>query len=251
MWAEYTLTFFMLVALQLVLGFDNLLYISIESKRAPKEKQVMVRNTSLWIAIILRVILLFLLIHLIKDFQNPLFSLSNVVIGGSFNVHSLIVLFGGIFIIYTAMKEIVHMLREDHDQNIKKKSSTVKVISMIVLMNLVFSFDSTLAAIALTDVFWLMAGAVVVSGVIMIWMADKVSVFINKNRMYEVLGLFVLFIVGIMLITEGGHLAKMELFGEHITPMSTTTFYFILFIIVIIEVIKGKYQKKLDKNSPK
>jgi len=247
MWAEYTLTFLMLVLLQLVLGFDNLLYISIEAKRAPKDKEVMVRRWALGLAIVLRVVLLFLLVHLIKDFQEPLFEVCNFVIGGEFNVHSLIVLLGGIFIIYTAMKEIIHMLKEDHGEETKKKSSTFKIIVMILLMNLVFSFDSTLAAIALSDSFVLMAAAVVVSGVIMIWMSNRVSDFINRNRMYEVLGLFVLFVVGIMLVTEGGHLAHMELFGEHITPMSSTTFYFIIFIMLVIEVVQGKYQKKLDK----
>ena len=63
--------------------------------------------------------------------------------------------------------------------------------------------------------------------------------------MYEVLGLFILFLVGVMLISEGGHLAEMELFGSHITPMSKSTFYFIIFIMVVIDMVQGRYQKKL------
>ena len=79
----------------------------------------------------------------------------------------------------------------------------------------------------------------------MIWMADKVSRFLEKNRMYEVLGLFILFIVGIMLLSEGGHLAHIKIAGNPITPMSKTTFYFIITILVLIDIVQSKYQKKL------
>jgi predicted tellurium resistance membrane protein TerC len=80
---------------------------------------------------------------------------------------------------------------------------------------------------------------------LMLLLADKISTFLAKNRMYEVLGLFILFIVGIMLVTEGGHLAHIKIFGEEIVPMSKTTFYFVLAILVIVDVVQGKYQKKL------
>ena len=79
----------------------------------------------------------------------------------------------------------------------------------------------------------------------MLFLADKISVFLAKNRLYEVLGLFILFIVGIMLLTEGGHLAHLEIFGEHIVPMSKTTFYFVIVILVVIDIVQGRYQKKL------
>ena len=83
------------------------------------------------------------------------------------------------------------------------------------------------------------------SGLLMLFLADRISTFLAKNRMYEVLGLFILFIVGIMLVTEGGHLAHIKLFGNEIVPMSKTTFYFVLAILVIVDVVQGKYQKKL------
>jgi predicted tellurium resistance membrane protein TerC len=95
-----------------------------------------------------------------------------------------------------------------------------------------------------------MAIAIVISGLLMLLLADKTSTFLAKNRMYEVLGLFILFIVGIMLVTEGGHLAHIKLFGNEIVPMSTTTFCFILAILVIVDVVQGRYQKKiLSKNN--
>lgn len=246
---ENLLTLLMLILLQAVLGFDNLLYISLESKRAPIEDQKRVRTLGIGIAIGLRIALLYILVNLIKYFQDPIAGLNwEGVVTGTFNIHSLIVLFGGVFILYTALKEIWHLAYlEEHDQGDEKKGSTTKIIMMIIFMNLIFSFDSILSAMALTDVFWVMAAAIIISGILMIWLSDSVSTFLAKNRLYEILGLFILFLVGVMLISEGGHLAQLELFGNHITPMSKTTFYFIIFILVIIDIVQGKYQKKLLK----
>ena len=245
---ENLITLALLVLLQAVLGFDNLLYISLESKRAPADKQKWVRQVGIGLAIFLRIALLFILVNLIEKFQNELFGFKSTFIEGHFNGHSLIVLAGGIFIIYTAMKEIWHMMSlEEHGHGDEKKTaSTGSVLFMIIIMNLVFSFDSILSAIALTDVFWVMAAAIVISGILMIALAEVVSNFLKKNRMYEVLGLFVLFVVGIMLVTEGGHLAHLKLFGNEIVPMSKTTFYFILFIMVLVDIVQGRYQRKIS-----
>lgn len=249
---ENLLTLLMLILLQAVLGFDNLLYISLESKKAPEDKQSMVRKWGIGLAIILRIVLLFVLVNLISYFQDPVINLENAFVHGSLNIHSLIVLVGGVFIMYTAIKEIWHMLSLEHDENNKAKpKSTVSVIAMIVVMNIVFSFDSILSAMALTDVFWIMATAIIISGLLMILLADSVSNFLRKNRMYEVLGLFVLFIVGIMLITEGGHLGHLAFFGNEITAMSKTTFYFVLSVLIVVDLVQGSYQKKLDKMDKK
>jgi len=244
---ENILTLLMLILLQAVLGFDNLLYISLESKRAPLEKQKMVRTLGIGIAIGLRIILLYVLVNLIKYFQDPFLTFDiEGIIGATVNVHSLIVLFGGAFILYTAVKEIWHLVyMEEHDAEERKQVSTSKIIAMIVFMNLIFSFDSILSAMALSDVFWVMATAIIISGGLMIWLSERVSIFLTKNRLYEVLGLFILFLVGVMLISEGGHLAHLELFGEHITPMSKVTFYFVIFILVVIDIVQGRYQKRL------
>ena len=241
----------MLILLQAVLGFDNLLYISLESQSAPLEKQSYVRRLGIGLAIILRIILLFVLVSVIDLFQDPWFgiNLENIV-EGEFNVHSIIVLIGGAFIIYTATKEIWHMISlEEHEKGVegKEKKAVGAVIAMIVIMNLVFSFDSILSAMALTDVFWVMASAIVIGGLLMILLADRVSTFLKKNRMYEVLGLFILFLVGIMLVSEGGHLAHLHLFGSEVTPMSKTTFYFVIFVLVLTDIVQGRYQRKLMK----
>ena len=248
--AENLITLFLLILLQGVLGIDNLLYISIESKRAPKEDQARVRKIGIGAAIVLRIVLLFVLLELIALFQDPWIVLKdNGIFEGNFNLHSIIILFGGVFIMYTAVKEIWHMMvihEDGHDENAKPKSVTNIIIS-IIIMNLVFSFDSILGAIALTDVFITMAIAIVAGGVMMIWLSGHVTEFLKKNRMYEVLGLFILFIVGIMLLSEGGHLAHLHIFGAEITAMSKATFYFVIAVLVIIDVIQSRYQKKINK----
>lgn len=244
-------TLVMLVLLQAVLGFDNLLYISLESKNAPAEQRSYVRKVGIGLAIVLRIILLFVLIKLIDLVQGELFSihLGNF-FHGVFNGHSLIVLAGGAFIIYTAIKEIWHMIafqEEGDEANKGREKSVGQVIFMIVIMNLVFSFDSILSAIALTDVLWVMATAIVIGGILMIVLADKISDFLAKNRMYEVLGLFILFLVGIMLVTEGGHLAHLEIGGHPVEQMSKSTFYFILIILILTDIAQGRYQRNLIK----
>jgi predicted tellurium resistance membrane protein TerC len=243
---ENLLTLALLTLLQAVLGFDNLLYISLESKRAPADKQAMVRKWGIAIAIGLRILLLFVLVNVIQFFQDPFFSFGFLRIQAAFSIHSLIVLAGGGFIVYTAMKEIVHMMSLEQDDDQPQKTRSVgQTIAWIVLMNLVFSFDSILSAIALTNVFWVMAAAIVFSGLMMIQLADRVSSFLQKNRMVEVLGLFVLFVVGIMLLTEGGHLAELDLFGYRITPMSKATFYFVIFVLVVTDIVQSRYQRKI------
>ncbi len=243
---DNVVTLGMLVLLQAVLGFDNLLYISLESKRAPEAKRAMVRKLGIGLAVVLRIVLLFVLMSVIKSFQTPLFGFHNSIIEGEFNVHSLVVLLGGIFIIYTATKEILHMMQlEEVEHEEKNEASAGMIVFAIVMMNIVFSFDSILSAMALTDVFWVMATAIVIGGLLMIFLADHVSNFLQKNRMYEVLGLFILFVVGIMLLSEGGHLAHLHLFGNAITAMTKTTFYFVIFVLVLTDLVQTRYQKKL------
>lgn len=239
-----------LIFLQAVLGFDNLLYISIESKRAPKASQASVRRWGIIIAVVLRIVLLFAMVSLIDALQDPFFSINWVgVLEGTFNFATIVFLFGGGFIMYTAVKEIHHMLSVhdlQHEGDNKSGKSATQVILLIVFMNLIFSFDSILSAIAITDVFPILAIAILISGAAMLVLADSVANFLEKNRMYEVLGLFILLIVGVVLLGEGGHLAHLHIFGFEIVPMSKATFYFSVFVLFIVEIVQSGYQRKLD-----
>lgn len=240
------ITLVMLVLLQVVLGFDNLLYISIESKRVPADRQSFVRKLGISLAIVFRIMLLFVVMRIVAALEEPFTTLSGGFIEASISGHSLIVLGGGAFILWTAVKEIYHLMAvDDHGPKQSGGGSVGRAVTLIVLMNLVFSFDSILSAMALTHHFVIMATAIVISGGLMIYLADKVAKFLEQNRMYEVLGLFVLFIVGIMLVSEGGHLAELHLFGYEVERMSKTTFYFVLAVLLVVDIVQSRYQKKL------
>ena len=255
---ENLLNLGVLIFLQAVLGFDNLLYISLESKRAPEDQRVSVRKKGILIAIALRVVLLFTIIQLLSVLDKPFFKIHTAWLYGDFTFATFVFLFGGVFIMYTAIKEISHMLSvHDLSEGIQEiqSASASTVIMKIVIMNLVFSFDSILSALAITDVFFVLATAIVVSGLAMLFLADAVSDFLEKNRQYEVLGMFILLIVGVVLLGEGGHSAHLAFFvgedldptaGYHVEPMSKTTFYFSLVVLVLVDVVQSKYQKKLS-----
>ena len=131
---ENLVTLMMLILLQTVLGLDNLLYISIESKKAKENHQKKVRRIGIGGAIILRLILLFALIEIIGYFQNTLFDINLSLVQGSFNLHSIIVLIGGVFIMYTAVAEILHMLSLDVNTKTNKDyKSTTKIISKAII----------------------------------------------------------------------------------------------------------------------
>lgn len=252
-------TLLMLCFLQAVLGFDNLLYISIESQRAPVAKQASVRRWGIIIAVVLRVVLLFAMIQLIDAMAEPfyIFAWSDVIEGGV-NFATCVFLIGGVFIMYTAVKEIGHMLTIEHlADGVEAKSgkSATQVVLLIVTMNLIFSFDSVLSALAITDIFPLLATAILLSGLAMLLLANGVTRFLEKNRMYEVLGLFILLIVGVVLLGEAGQAAAhamhddslaLRLFGYEVIPMSKTTFYFSVLVLVAVEIIQSGYTRKLD-----
>ena len=269
------ITLAILIGLQAVLGFDNLLYISLESKRAPVDKQKQVRLWGIIIAIVLRIVLLFVILTLANKLTSPWFTLDSKLIYGSFTFDSILTIFGGAFILYTAVKEVLHMvsLEELHQNEEKKPASVASVVTMIVVMNLVFSFDTIMLSKEMTKTIWVMIVAIIVSGGMMIALSDTVSRFLQKNRMYEVLGLFILFIVGILLLSEGGHKAHLSFWNEmnadtgkavmqtivshdkpidvvkngfHVEAMSKVTFYFVIAVLVIVDVIQSRYQKKLS-----
>ncbi|MEL6828666.1 MAG: tellurium resistance protein TerC [Pseudomonadota bacterium] len=286
-------TLLMLLLLQAVLGFDNLLYISIESKRVGEAKAPMVRQWGIAIAVLLRIVLLVIIVNLFTLLAEPLFDVALAgVFEGEFTLQALVTLAGGGFIIYTAVKEIHHLLAVDHIEHSEGSAgkSVVQAILMIVAMNLVFSFDSILSAMAIANVevanivdasggvlgtfsgtvtqcktdliampvagavgcepgkdyqVWIMTIAILASGIVMILLADYVAEFLKRNRMYEVLGLFILFLVGVLLVTEGAHLAHMKLFGFPIDAMSKSSFYLVVGVLVITDIISTSYQKRL------
>lgn len=240
-------TLLMLILLQAVLGFDNLLYITIESRRVAPERQRFVRRTGIGLAVGFRIVLLLLILFIFERIQGTLFEVDTAPLRAEFTLRVLITLFGGAFIIWTAMKEIFHLLSVDHFEHEEgtAKRTVGGALFWIVTMNLIFSFDSLLSAIALSEVFVILAIAIVAGGALMIWLSDHVAEFLEKNRAYEVLGLFILLVVGILLLSDAGHLAHMAFFGYEVQAMSKATFYFVIFVMVAVSVVQSRYRSKL------
>ncbi|MEO0958909.1 MAG: tellurium resistance protein TerC, partial [Pseudomonadota bacterium] len=189
--------------------------------------------------------------QLIEALSDPFFVFAwEGVITGGVNFSTVVFVLGGAFIMYTAVKEIKHLLEIEEPGEAEDKSpkSAAQVIALIVLMNLIFSFDSILSALAITDVFPVLAVAIIGSGLGMLLLADTVSDFIKRNRKYEVLGLFILLIVGVVLLGESGHAAEphLHLFGYAVEPMSKTTFYFSIAVLVAVDILQSGYKRKLE-----
>ena len=242
-------TVLILTALEVVMGFDNLLYISIDARRAAPEARGFVRRGGTLISLAMSVALLFILLELVRALDQPLFTLDFSWLHTALSGHALIVLFGGWMLIRTAIREIHHMLSvgdfEKEGARSSASASVQSVLTSMTLMCLVFSFDTVVAAIAFTDNLAIMLVSVILAGVISVLAADKVAQFLHKNRLYEVLGLFVLLLVGIMLVAEGGHIARLTIFGFVVQPIEKSTFYFVLASLVIVDVLQGRFQKKL------
>lgn len=233
--ALVTLTF-----LEIVLGVDNIIFISIVSNKLPEEEQGKARTTGLVIALVFRIGML-LGIKWIMGFTTVLFTIplaswlpstENIGISG----RDLILLVGGLFLIAKSTKEIHHKVDEQgDDSNIVKKASKslMSVIAQIILLDVIFSFDSILTAVGLTEHIVLMIIAVIISMFIMIIFAGRIASFIQKHPTLEVLALSFLILIGFMLLLESLH--------QHVAK---GYIYFAVAFSLIVEVINIKMRKK-------
>lgn len=200
--ALLTLTFF-----EVVLGIDNIIFISIVSNRLPIEIRAKTRNTGLLLAMFVRIILL-LTITWVMKFKEPLFT-----IPGNFIFHEdnpisgrdLILIFGGLFLIAKSTREINHEMEGENEEMSSGggKTNVTGIIIQIILLDIIFSFDSILTAVGLTDQVIIMIIAVVLSIGIMIIFSGAISDFIHRHPSMEVLALGFLILIGFMLFLEG------------------------------------------------
>lgn len=200
--ALMTLTFF-----EVVLGIDNIIFISIVSNRLPVEIRARTRNMGLLLAMGVRILLL-LTITWVMKFKEPLFSVPHWISeDSSISGRDLILIFGGMFLIAKSTREINHQT-EGEDETIdaaggKKKVNVTGIIVQIILLDIIFSFDSILTAVGLTDEVIIMIIAVVLSIGIMIIFSGRISDFIHKHPSMEVLALGFLILIGFMIFLEG------------------------------------------------
>lgn len=202
-----------LTVLEIILGVDNIIFISIVSNKLPAEQQPRARLIGLLLAMVFRIILLLTITWIIKLIE-PLFTIPFITSaeepnGIGISWKDLILIAGGIFLVFKSTLEIHHKLEKitPEKDGATKKAPTVfrAVILQIVLVDAVFSFDSILTAIGLVDEVWVMITAVIISMTIMILFAGAISRFINKHPTLQILALAFLIMIGVMLVAEGFH----------------------------------------------
>jgi len=189
-----------LVLLEVVLGLDNVIFISIVAGRLPAHQQQKARRLGLILAMFMRLILL-TLISLILKLQGNLFTIFDIDISGK----DLILILGGLFLIYKSSSEIHHKMEgEEGDTSKNIKASTFKsVLFQILLLDIVFSIDSIITAVGMVSEIWIMYTAVVISVGIMLFAAEPISRFVNKHPAFKMLALSFLLLIGVSLIAEG------------------------------------------------
>ena len=227
---EAWIALLMLTFLEIVLGVDNVIFISIVTNRLPENNQQYARRLGLSIALVFRIILLTIISWMTKSMIDPLFT----VFGLGFSIRELILMGGGLFLLAKSTSEIHAKMENLHDTGVAGgKSHLSKVVIQIILLDIVFSFDSILTAVGLTRQLSIMILAVIISLFIMIFFADKIGKFIARHPTIEILALSFLILIGFMLVLEGFHIE---------VPKGYV--YFAVFFSLLVEMINMKIQKK-------
>ena len=194
-----------LISLEVILGIDNVIFISILSDKLPDSQRNKLRYWGLGLAMVMRLILLTLISWILK-LDQELFILFDIHFSGK----GLILIAGGLFLIYKSTVEIYHKteLANNIDQPVVSKTSSFKRLLLeIILLDLVFSIDSIITAIGMAQELWVMYTSVIVAVVIMIFASQPISFFIKKHPSFKILALSFLMMIGLSLIAEGFHLS--------------------------------------------
>lgn len=222
-----------LILLEIVLGIDNIIFISILSSKLPPEQQNKARITGLALAMITRILLLFSL-TLIMKLTAPLFTITGNEISG----RDLILILGGLFLIAKSTHEIHSKLEGgDHEHSDRRKRANFfSTIVMILLLDIVFSLDSVITAIGMANDLWVMVTAVIVSVIFMMFTSKSISNFVERHPTVKILALSFLILIGVSLIGEG--------FDQHIPK---GYIYFSMAFSVFVEMLNQRMKKNKGK----
>lgn len=244
--AEGIISLLTLTFLEIVLGIDNIIFISIAANKLSIKEQPKARNIGLLLAMTFRVVLLFGISFLIS-LSKPFMQIDTSWLHAGPSGQSIILFFGGLFLLYKSTSEIHHKLEGEEDEIQSPKDSVANkltsVVVQIALINIVFSIDSILTAIGLTQNVPIMIAAVVISVLIMMVFSGPVGNFVNRHPSIQMLGLSFLIMIGFMLIAEGGHLANLSIFGNEVGSVPKGYLYFAIAFSLLVEVLNIKMKK--------
>ena len=229
-----------LTGMETVLGIDNIIFIAILVGRLPAEQQGKIRNLGISLALIIRIVLLFS-ISWIMTLKQPLFSLFNQ----SFSGRDLILIGGGLFLLAKSTFEIHHKVEGDpeiHLHEAEKKTKKVSpgmMLAQILVLDIVFSLDSVITAVGMSDNVSIMVAAMLISMLIMLVSAGKISGFVEKHPTIKILALSFLLLIGVMLVAEG--------MGAHV---SKGYIYFAMAFSLAVELLNMRFRKKVGSTEP-
>ncbi len=241
-----------------MLGIDNIIFISIAAGKLEPEQRKKATNLGLMLAMLMRVALLFG-ISLLTALNKAFWHIETAWIQGGISGQSLILFGGGLFLLYKSTKEIREKVEyKGHgEQEVKsaRSSSMSNAIWQITAINIVFSFDSILTAIGMTngltpnptDALVVMVIAVVISVIIMMLFAKPVGDFVNKHPSIQILGLSFLILIGFMLITEAAHLAHLVVFDNEVGVIPKGYLYFAITFSLLVEFLDLRMKKNAGK----
>ncbi|MCF8323786.1 MAG: TerC family protein [Leadbetterella sp.] len=231
MLSEIIIPLLSLIALEVILGIDNIIFISILADKLPEEQRNKLRYWGIGLAMVMRLVLLALISWILK-LDEVLFSLLDT----DFTGKGLILLFGGLFLIYKSTKEIYHKTELHENSRDKEnliKGSFSKLLSEVIILDLVFSIDSIITAVGMVQELWIMYTAVIVTVLIMLVASKPISEFISKHPSFKVLALCFLMMIGVSLIAEG---LSFEIPKGYI--------YFSMSFAFLVDIIQMKTVKK-------
>ncbi|AUC84520.1 hypothetical protein CW731_04040 [Polaribacter sp. ALD11] len=243
--ALLTLTF-----LEIILGIDNIIFISISANKLPEKQVRKATLLGLALAMITRIILLFGVSYLIA-LKDPFFSIDIGWFKTGLTGQSIILFLGGLFLLYKSTKEIRQKVEHTNEEEVLKSPKVISfssVIIQIILIDIVFSFDSILTAVGMTNgiegALIIMIIAVIISIIIMMIFSKPISNFVNKNPTIQMLALSFLILIGFMLITEGAHLSHTAFFNKTVGAIPKGYLYFAIAFSLGVEMLNLKIRKK-------
>lgn len=248
--AENLVSLLTLTFLEIVLGIDNIIFISIAANKLTPKDQPKARNIGLILAMVFRVALLFG-ISLLISLSEPFTHFNWGWFEGGISGQGLILFVGGLFLIYKSTSEIHHKLEGDpRTEETGTPANAVRkglssVIVQIALINIVFSIDSILTAIGLTQNVAVMIVAVVLSVIIMMLFSGPVGRFVNEHPSVQMLGLAFLIMIGFMLIAEAAHLGEVVVFGAAIGSIPKGYLYFAIAFSLLVEFLNMRLRKTM------
>ena len=242
---------FSVTLVQVALGADNLIIITILANKLPLEKQGLAVKVGLVLAMAFRIILLGL-VSWVLGLATEVFAtidariFPGVRLEAALSGKALVLILGGAILIWKGIKELRVKAKGIEDE-VRETDKFVEVVAVIVGMNLLFSVDSILTVVGMTDIFAVMVGSVVISVALMLAFANPLAKFLHANPDFEILGLFVLLLMGFVLFLEGGHVAHATVNASEFPYIPQWIVIFMLLLLFCVDLYQNLWEKKVKR----